>query len=30
MFCKLYYKTESELNDLDYEEALQFDYRTYC
>ena len=30
MFCQIYTKTDSELNDLDYENALQFDYRTYC
>ena len=30
MFFKIYTKTDSELNDLDYEDALQFDYRTYC
>ena len=29
MFLKIYYKTDDELNNLDYEKALQFDYRTY-
>ena len=29
MFSKIYNRTDSELNDLDYEKALQFDYRTY-
>ena len=29
MFLKIYNQTDNELNDLDYEKALQFDYRTY-
>ena len=29
MFSKIYNQTDSELNDLDYKKALQFDYRTY-
>ena len=29
IFSKIYNQTDSELNDLDYEKALQFDYRTY-
>ena len=29
MFLKIYNKTDAELNDLNYEKALQFDYRTY-
>ena len=30
IFLKLYNYTDSELNGLDYQDALQFDYRTYC
>ena len=30
IFSKIYNKTDSELNDLDYKKAIQSDYRTYC